>query len=106
MKENHLVELHAIVRGQVQGVGFRAKTHSHAIQLGINGTVKNLSDGSVEIYAQSSKEILDIFLEKISKDNRIGFVESIETRFYKPSSVFDHFSIVYGSSQNRRSESM
>lgn len=101
MNEKKFVELHAIVRGQVQGVGFRSKVHNHATQLGITGTVCNLFDGSVEIYAQSSKEKLDQFLEKIKKDKGVASVESIETRFYSPTSHFDHFSIVYGSAKNR-----
>ena len=40
-----------IVKGQVQGVGFRWATRNQACQLGLLGWVRNRSDGSVEILA-------------------------------------------------------
>jgi acylphosphatase len=39
------------VTGIVQGVGFRYYTYHYARGLGITGYVKNLYDGSVEVYA-------------------------------------------------------
>lgn len=47
------------VRGQVQGVGFRWWTRSHARDLGLTGSVRNVEDGSVEIRASGSEEALD-----------------------------------------------
>ena len=41
-----------IVRGRVQGVGFRAHTRWVARELGIAGEVWNRRDGSVELVAQ------------------------------------------------------
>ncbi|MBI1321388.1 MAG: acylphosphatase [Candidatus Hydrogenedens sp.] len=40
--------LHVIVRGRVQGVGFRIATMRKAQSLGLTGWVKNLPDGAVE----------------------------------------------------------
>ena len=40
-----------IVRGQVQGVGFRWATRNQARRLNLLGWVRNQSDGSVEILA-------------------------------------------------------
>lgn len=39
------------VSGRVQGVGFRAATRAEARQLGLNGAVRNLRDGRVEVLA-------------------------------------------------------
>jgi acylphosphatase len=36
------------IEGRVQGVYFRAWTHDTAVELGLDGTVQNLSDGSVQ----------------------------------------------------------
>lgn len=44
--------LKAIVRGRVQGVGFRDATARTARSLGIHGWVCNRSDGTVEVLAE------------------------------------------------------
>lgn len=45
------VSKHIIVRGRVQGVGYRYATMHAAEKRKLTGSVKNLPDGSVEIYA-------------------------------------------------------
>lgn len=58
-------EMHAIMKGKVQGVGFRSTTHYYARQLGLTGTVRNLPDGTVEIHAQGTKLNLENLLHQI-----------------------------------------
>lgn len=41
--------IRGLVRGGVQGVGFRAFVREKALALGIVGSAKNLSDGNVEV---------------------------------------------------------
>ena len=55
--------LHCVIRGHVQGVGFRAYLQAHALSLGIGGRVKNLPDGSVEIVAIGPSASLEQLLE-------------------------------------------
>lgn len=38
-----------VVSGRVQGVWYRASTKNRAIELGLRGIVRNLSDGNVEV---------------------------------------------------------
>lgn len=49
---------HIIVKGKVQGVFFRDYTQKKAKSLKLKGTVRNRSDGSVEIYAQGNESQL------------------------------------------------
>ncbi len=57
----------AIVKGSVQGVGFRFNTVQKAQGLGIGGWVKNLSDGSVEVFAEGSEKQIEEFLAFLKK---------------------------------------
>jgi acylphosphatase len=55
-------QLHAIVRGRVQGVSFRHYTHQRAKELGLTGWVRNLPDGTVEVTAEGERETLEQLL--------------------------------------------
>ena len=48
-----------LIRGQVQGVGFRVHTRHEALRLGLTGYAKNLSDGRVEVLAVGKSAALD-----------------------------------------------
>ena len=50
-----------VMRGKVQGVGFRNATWRKAMELGIRGSVRNLDDGSVEILASATDKEFIIF---------------------------------------------
>lgn len=56
-----------LVSGRVQGVFFRAWTEQRARALGVNGWVRNLPDGLVEIHAEGAPEQLDA-LERACRD--------------------------------------
>jgi len=51
MAAKHLVARRWLVRGRVQGVGFRYFAQSAAAELGLTGYARNLDDGRVEVYA-------------------------------------------------------
>jgi acylphosphatase len=50
LSEQKLAKMYR-VRGRVQGVGFRYFVEHSAQTLGIRGWVRNVDDGSVEVYA-------------------------------------------------------
>lgn len=82
-----------ILKGRVQGVGFRYFTSRSAKNLKIAGWVKNLADGNVEIWAEAgSAETLDDFEESIRKGPPAADVRGFETKEVAPQGYRD-FSI-------------
>ncbi len=50
--------LHFLIRGRVQGVGFRWFVHREASELNLSGWVRNTEDGDVEVVATGNVEDL------------------------------------------------
>jgi DNA ligase D-like protein (predicted 3'-phosphoesterase) len=68
----------ALVRGDVQGVGFRDATVRRALRLGLTGWVRNDEDGSVLVHAEGPErgvEELVSFLEEGPAAARVAGVE-------------------------------
>ena len=66
-----------IVSGRVQGVGFRWFVKESADSLGITGTVKNLYDGRVEVFAQSDLTTIYKLKELLTKGSSFSRVENV-----------------------------
>jgi len=69
--------LHAVVRGRVQGVGYRVTTMDEARRLGLAGWVRNRPDGSVEVLVEGTPAKLDLFLEYLHRGPPGAHVESV-----------------------------
>jgi len=67
-----------IFKGRVQGVGFRFFTTKNAKDLNIVGSVKNLANGDVEIFAKGEENKIDHFKARLIKGNNFSRVEDIE----------------------------
>ncbi len=64
--------------GRVQGVFFRAWTREVAAELGLRGTVRNRSDGSVETHAAGSARAMEQFEDRLWKGPPSARVEGVE----------------------------
>ncbi len=67
-----------VLRGRVQGVGFRWWTREIAGQLCLRGTVRNLPDGSVEIHVAGPIAGVKAFIDRIRTGPRHAMVVSVE----------------------------
>ena len=87
-----MTELQAIFAGRVQGVGFRVTMRAIALKLGIQGTVRNLPNGTVELYAQASREILEELVSSIQREFPASRPDSLI--YSKITKTFSHFNII------------
>lgn len=80
------------VSGKVQGVAFRYMTKFVADQLGVNGTVQNLGDGSVYIEANGSDEAVAKFIKEVRKSpapmGHVTHCEQNDTPSFSPHKGF------------------
>ncbi len=67
-----------VVRGRVQGVGFRWFVEREARILGIAGWVRNNADGSVEVLAMGSRDQLLGLRSRLRSGPRAARVDDVE----------------------------
>jgi acylphosphatase len=65
--------LRVVIKGRVQGVGFRHFAIEHAGRLGLTGWVRNVPNGDVEVVAEGEEHLLDQFLVAL-KQGPLGAV--------------------------------
>ena len=70
--------LHFLVKGRVQGVGFRWFVHREAAELGLRGWVRNTDQGHVEIVAAGKPEELADLKDALRKGSRGSRVDAVE----------------------------
>ncbi|MCS3918180.1 MULTISPECIES: acylphosphatase [Fervidibacter] len=88
------VRMRAIVKGIVQGVGFRYFTVYQAQRIGgITGYVRNLRDGSVEVVAEGEREKLEQLLAQLRKGPTGAHVTGVDVFWENPTGEFTNFGI-------------
>jgi acylphosphatase len=73
--------LDAVVRGRVQGVGFRFFVLHLAKRLGLDGWVANEVDGSVRVRAEGRRDALDDLLDGLRLGPSGARVDDVEIRW-------------------------
>jgi len=66
-----------VVRGRVQGVGYRFFARNSATKLGLAGFVRNLADGSVEVFAEGDEEQLTSLEQALRAGPSFAQVDSV-----------------------------
>ena len=82
-----------IVRGRVQGVGFRYFALESAQREGVTGYARNGRDGSVEIAVEGDLEAVDRFERSIRQGPPGARVDAVETDVPAPGEAFKGFTI-------------
>jgi acylphosphatase len=69
--------LHFLIRGRVQGVGFRWFVHREAAELQLHGWVRNTDSGDVELVASGDPESLAEFRTALHQGSRGSRVDTV-----------------------------
>jgi acylphosphatase len=84
-----------IIKGRVQGVGFRYFVYRKALQLSVKGYVKNLPNGDVEIEAEASERNIEEFEKYLWKGPVLSNVVEIKITEIPTTSYYLSFDIKY-----------
>jgi acylphosphatase len=92
-KELPLEKLHAVVTGQVQGVGFRYYVKRNADTLSLTGFVRNLQEGQVEVLAEGSHTSLEQLLTLLDLGPSGAVVVDVQSEYGAATGQFPDFRI-------------
>ena len=67
-----------LIRGRVQGVGYRYFAQHHAERLGVRGYARNLDDGRVEVYAVATADRLSEYAGLLHRGPQWSDVRGVE----------------------------
>ncbi len=68
---------HFLVKGRVQGVGFRWFVHREAAELGLRGWVRNTDSGDVELVAAGEEQALADLKDSLQQGSRGSRVDTV-----------------------------
>lgn len=87
-------QVHLLISGFVQGIGYRAFVRNQAQKLGIVGWVRNLSDNRVEVVAQSpDKKTLEKFIKICERGPFLSEIKDISIEWQEANEIFSDFKI-------------
>lgn len=92
-KEPETKAILALIRGRVQGVGYRYEARSIARSLNLKGWISNLSDGGVETYAEGPAPSLARFRSWLDHGPPGARVDSVDVSERKPKGCYHSFTV-------------
>ncbi len=87
--------LHAVVHGDVQGVGFRYFVQRTAAQLGLTGWVRNNDDGSVELVAEGARDKLEELKRAVERGPRMAHVDGVDVQWSRATGGLRGFDLAW-----------
>ncbi|MDR2490517.1 MAG: acylphosphatase [Spirochaetaceae bacterium] len=85
----------ALVRGRVQGVGFRYHAQSEAVVYGVKGWVRNTAAGDVEVWAEGGEAALEGFLRQLRSGPPWARVDEVTVTWQNPRGTYKKFQVAY-----------
>lgn len=91
--ESQSARIRLIVRGRVQGVGFRFSAYDEAKALAVAGWVRNLANGSVEIVAEGDRKNLQMLADWAHRGPTYARVDEVSEEWLSFSGELKTFAI-------------
>lgn len=88
------VQKNILVNGFVQGVSYRKHTKRIATNLGVNGWVRNLGNGSVEACLEGDEQAVDALIAWCAFGPKNGKVEEVKVTRYQFRAAYSDFRIL------------
>jgi acylphosphatase len=82
-----------IIKGRIQGIGFRAFARAKAVPLLVRGYARNLPGGDVEVVAEGSKANLEKFLAELQEGPALATIEDLNIAWGEYTGEFTDFEI-------------
>jgi acylphosphatase len=82
-----------LIRGDVQGVGYRFFAQRAAARHQVTGYVRNRQDGTVEAWAEGPAERVEAFKHDLATGPQFGRVDEVEELSFDPTGQFSSFRI-------------
>ena len=82
-----------LIRGEVQGVGYRFFAQRAAARHQVVGYVRNCADGSVEALAEGPGNSVEAFKHDLATGPQWAIVDQVEEIFLEPSGLYSAFRI-------------
>ena len=83
-----------LITGKVQGVWFRNYVKTTAINLELNGCVKNNHDGTVIVNVEGEEELVNKLIEKIKIGSPLSIVKDLKIKWHPFEQNFNSFEIL------------
>ncbi len=87
-------EIYCVVKGRVQGVGYRDFVERYTKEQGLSGWAKNNRDGSVEVVIQGTPDELKSCIEVLNQGSLLAKVESLSVEWRTPEKQLEDFKIL------------
>ena len=95
MESTEQVKARVRIEGLVQGVFYRYSTQQKAQELGVNGWVCNLRDGSVECLLEGDRDSVEALIQWCHHGPTGAHVEKVSTQWKEYTGDIQGFSIKY-----------
>lgn len=82
-----------VVRGHVQGVGFRYFCHTRAVRLNLTGWVQNAADGTVALHVEGDRGSIELLIDELRVGPRAASVADVAVRWTQYSGKHQSFTI-------------